>query len=415
MERLPSNEQFAIPRLDNDLTLEHTIKLAQSKLSKATKASARELLELQDTFSSDAATKAEAVLTKRQLLQDMTTPPTTSMRALSPSTLPWIAFPARCDALFCNCTAEHAVDRMSGSEAVSKLKADWEKRHTQLEAAPRLAIPAVRVNQCRLGVCVCARAEPDMQRMRTRMQTWCKGLQPPHIMTLGNAILQWRCYWLAGEEADATSCGSGLAGEIMYTHISLCNLKPFRPILMKLDQPDADVLRFTATEGEDNCPMLFTLFEWLLELNKNAAWDVHLLVVSEKMTPVPHLHGSVWAEVTAAPPLRVWQSAILEARGRIRRRRRAPLHEVLLAARPGGNQAPAQRVHQPPNEAEQEEEGPESDDACEVEDPIAVADPLLEEGEGPEEVGWDIDTFLEAAALEGRDTRPNSNQSRQKQ
>eukprot|EP00971_Amphidinium_carterae_P193733 3844207-Amphidinium_carterae.4 len=252
------------------------------------------------------------------------------------------------------------------SRQLLALEAGWRARHEGIRALPRKAgVPLNRYSPCLyMGHCVC---QPGYVRtMTTRVSAILKANAVRDIVA-GDIVLQWRvsCWRHANpdlEEAaldneafDATSArnlGFFMHHTWLYSHVAVCNLRPFRPVFAELELLPGYVIN--ASNGfqiialqqvlDNGQPKIFSIYEFFEQrLPQRGFLDVKVCKMSSRQAPIQEFCGQAFILVPESADTwqRVWSGTaaerVLAKQGRGHRKR--TIHEMFTEPllHPSGN------------------------------------------------------------------------------
>ena len=252
-------------------------------------------------------------------------------------------------------TALHAVDTVV-SVGTQALEDAWKKRQRGLLAQPRdPSVRPVRYNPCLFGRCVCQGGSVTVAL--ARFIAFVKTL-PAEDVASGKIIITWQPY-LIDEDSEVSvrdhhpDAAGGqrneespeLAGGIprlslqpLHTHLSLCQLRPWRCTLLLLTKDDSS-LRVTKFRPvlEGGVPSFFSIYDWMHELRPDMLWEVEVATLSSRHAPVSQVAGTAYvpSSDSLGPGARIWHGDVFEKKlkaDKRKRRKKRPAHEVLGSA-----------------------------------------------------------------------------------
>ena len=246
--------------------------------------------------------------------------------------------------LFADVSARH-VGGIVRDQSINALRQQWKERHKMVPAAEtNRDVAPVTFRRCQLGTRVC---HGFRLRLCQRIFGWFRTL-PRADLQAGLLVVSWQSFFLdedpscigrrqlgrasSEQRSDAWSSGSGLSRDIRYAHVASCSLSPFLVTLVEVEpvarSPTAgNVHRFKQSLGASGCPRIYSIFEWVAEIDIRFALDLGVRRIDNTDLPLPIVDGSV-----LLGPLdtvsRCRRGDFHENIGR-RQRRQQPLHATL--------------------------------------------------------------------------------------
>ena len=263
----------------------------------------------------------------------------------------------------------------------------WQIRHDGIRAPPKSRVPPVRYSPCHYhATCVCQVG--PLRTLTTRLASLLKQQSTKDVLA-GDLVLRWRCEsWSHSNESlsqaaatisdismdDAVAAGYRIVVKHIYTHVSACNLRPFRPTLALLrpladewsehveDIAGASVLELVQVTNDSGEPTISSMYEFLSSLDLSGSWYVQCCKMSDRERVIPGFQGQAYVIVhrdAAVHDHCLWSGSEdlpTKSKGGRARRSKLKLHEAMQR---GSRQARNTNMH---SETSQDAQGPANAD-----------------------------------------------------